>query len=252
MDILLWLPRAVYKIYAILIFVVSFLLIFPFYYLSLLKKKWHPITIQIVRFHVLLLQIAGGIIMLVTRVEKKPLRKPYVICPNHSSYLDIPLVFRVVEDFFIFMGKKEIENYPLFHNFFTRGMNILVDRSSKMGSHKAFMQACEEIEKGNSVLIFPEATIPNNAPVLNPFKNGAFKLAIEKQVPIVPITFIGNWKILQGSILFKGKAGPGITRVIVHESIETKGMTENDLPELKKRVFDLMNKTLLENGAGRQ
>ena len=127
-------------------------------------------------------------------------------------------------------------------------MNILVERRSKMSSHKAFMQACAEIDNGNSVLIFPEATIPHNAPVLNSFKNGAFKLAVEKQVPIVPVTFLGNWKILQGSIMFKGKAGPGITRVIVHQSIETKGMNENDIPALKQKVFDVMNAPLLENG----
>lgn len=244
MDIILWLPRALYKIYIILVFVLTFLLLFPVYYFTLSKKKWHPVTLEIIRLHVLLMQFCCGIIMLVKRLEKTPLKKPYVICPNHSSYLDIPLVFRVVQDYFVFLGKKEIENYPLFHNFFTKGMNILVDRSSNVGSHKAFMQACEEIDKGNCVLIFPEATIPDNAPVLNPFKNGAFKLAIEKQVPIVPVSFLGNWKILQGSIMFKGMAGPGITRVIVHKSIDTAGMTQNDLSELKKKVFDVINEPL--------
>lgn len=248
MNIILWLPRALYKIYAIIVFVATFLLIYPIYFITLTKKKWHRITIEVIRFHVLLIQIFGGIIMLVKRVEKTPVRKPYVICPNHSSYLDIPLVFRVVKDYFVFLGKREIENYPLFHIFFTKGMNILVDRSSKMGSHKAFMQACDEIDRGNSVLIFPEATIPHNAPELNPFKNGAFKLAIEKQVPIIPVTFLGNWKILQGSIMFKGKAGPGITRVIVHQSIDTKGMTENDISSLKEKVFEVMNAPLIEKG----
>lgn len=246
MNIILWLPRSLYKIYAVAVFVLTFLLLYPVFYITLSRKKWQHYTVDVVRFHVLLLQIFGGIIMVVKRIEKIPLKKPYVICPNHSSYLDIPLVFRVVQDFFIFMGKREIENYPLIHIFFTKGMNILVDRSSKMASHKAFLQACDEIDKGNSVLIFPEATIPDNAPVLNPFKNGAFKLAIEKQVPILPITFLGNWKILQGEKLFKGKAGPGITRVIVHESIDTRGLTEKDISWLKQKVFDVMNAPLMK------
>jgi 1-acyl-sn-glycerol-3-phosphate acyltransferase len=249
MDIILWLPRALYKIYAIIVFVATFLLLYPLYYITLSKKKWHKITIEIIRFHVFVMQLLGGIITVVKRAEKTPVRKPYVICPNHSSYLDIPLVFRVIKDYFIFLGKREIENYPLFHIFFTKGMNVLVDRSSKLGSHKAFMRACEEIDKGNCVLIFPEATIPDNAPVLNPFKNGAFKLAIEKQVPIIPITFTGNWKILQGSKMFKGKAGPGITKVIVHPSIDTRGMTENDITALKNRVFEVMNAPLLEKNS---
>lgn len=246
LDILCWLPRALYKTYAILVFVLTFLLLYPVYYFTLLKKKWHPVTINIIRFHVSLMQWLGGIIMIVKRMENMPVRKPYVICPNHSSYLDIPLVFRVIPDYFVFLGKREIENYPMFHIFFTKGMNILVDRSSKLGSHKAFVQACEEIDKGNSVLIFPEATIPNDAPLLNPFKNGAFKLAIEKQVPIVPVTFTGNWKILQGSKMFKGKAGPGITKVVVHQSIDTRGMSQDDLPLLRQRVFDTINKPLVE------
>lgn len=246
MEQLLWLLRIVYKLYAVILFIASFLLLYPVYFLTLSNKNWHRITIGIVRFHVLLMQLAGGIVLRIKRKEKTPVRKPYVICPNHSSYLDIPLLFRVVDDYFVFMGKKEIENYPLFNAFFTKGMNILVDRSSKIGSHKAFMQACAEIDRGNSVLIFPEATIPDNAPILNNFKNGAFKLAIEKQVPIVPITFLDNWKILQGGSLFAGKAGPGLANVIIHPSIDTKGMTENDIPALKQRVFDMVNAPLCD------
>jgi 1-acyl-sn-glycerol-3-phosphate acyltransferase len=193
------------------------------------------------------LQLTGGILLIKKYKEKLPENIPFVICPNHSSYLDIVLLYRVFKNHFVFMGKKEIEKAPLFNIYFTSGMNILVDRSSKVGSHKAFKKVGEEIDKGHSVVIFPEGTIPHHAPYLKqPFKNGAFRLAIEKQVPIVPVTFLHNWKRLQGSKLYKGKAGPGYTKVIIHEKIETKGMTDDDLVNLREKVFNIINQPIIE------
>ena len=73
-----------------------------------------------------------------------------------------------------------------------------------------------------------------------PFKDGAFSLAIEYQVPIVPVTFIDNWKVFYKS---DGKefATPGFVRAVVHEPIETTGLTKNDVPMLREKVFNIIN-----------
>ncbi|MCE3280977.1 MAG: 2-acyl-glycerophospho-ethanolamine acyltransferase [Bacteroidetes bacterium] len=122
-------------------------------------------------------------------------------------------------------------------------MNILVDRKSNVASHRAFMRAASDIDRGHSVFLFPEGTISNFGK-LRGFKNGAFKLAIEKQVPVVPVTFLNNWKLLQNGGFFKSFGKPGISKVVVHEPISTVGMTEQDLVSLRTKVYDVIQAEL--------
>lgn len=248
MNTLLWLPRVLYKFYGFLVFVVTFVPIFPFFYITLIKRSWHRYTFILKRWHSLILITLGGIFMKIEREGELPTDTPYVICPNHSSYVDIILLYRTFSEYFVFMGKREIEKVPLFGKFFSMGMDISVDRRSKTDAHRAFIRACEEIDQGHNVVIFPEATIPNDAPKLSNFKNGAFKLAIEKQVPIVPVTYTNNWKLLQGSVLLKGKAGPGIAKAIIHPYIPTTGMTDGDVASLREQTYNTINKALHHAG----
>ncbi|MCC7231704.1 MAG: 1-acyl-sn-glycerol-3-phosphate acyltransferase [Bacteroidia bacterium] len=168
--------------------------------------------------------------------------KAYVLCPNHTSYLDILLIYIAFPNYFHTMGKAELRKVPLFRKFFER-MNIPVNRKSKMDSHRAYLRAASDIEKGISIALFPEGTIHHNGPVMGRFKNGPFRLAIEKQVPVVPVTFMNNWRILPDD--FNRHPGhPGISKVIIHEPVATAGMTESDLDTLKNKVYEAMNSPL--------
>ena len=122
-------------------------------------------------------------------------------------------------------------------------MQISVNRDSRSSSHKAYLRACEEIEAGHSIFIFPEGTISSFG-TLKPFKNGPFKLAIEKQVPILPITYLNNWKLLQNGGLFKSTGRPGISKAIIHKPINTQGMSEENIVNLRHQVYELINNTL--------
>ena len=114
-----------------------------------------------------------------------------------------------------------------------------------MDSHRAFLRACSDIDKGISITLFPEGTIHTNGPVMGRFKNGPFRLAIEKQVPIVPVTFLNNWVILPDD--FRRSVGrPGIAHVIIHEPVPTAGMTEANLDALKARVYEVINQPIQE------
>lgn len=171
-------------------------------------------------------------------------QQAYVICPNHTSYLDIMLIYLAIPNYFHTMGKAELKKIPLFRMFFER-MNIPVNRKSKVDAARALMRAGSDIDKGISVALFPEGTIHHNGPVMGRFKNGPFFLAIEKQVPIVPVTFLDNWLILPDD--FKKRVGrPALARVIVHEPIDTKGMTEADLESLKQRTYEIIDQPLRE------
>lgn len=141
------------------------------------------------------------------------------------------------------MGKRELQKAPLFRIFF-REMNILVDRKSTIGSHRSLEEAAKKIQEGESVMLFPEGTISRESPKLRAFKNGAFKLAIEQQVPIVPVTFINNWKLLQDRPFLQGLSRPGLALVEVHRPISTKGLTLDDLLTLKAQVQNTIEKSL--------
>ncbi len=235
--------KVLWKLLFILNFVLGLLILYPLFYILLSRKAWFPKAFQLKKIWAHWILIIPGIFTK-TKYETgiNELPHPAVYCANHTSYLDIVLYYIVVPNYFISMGKQELNKAPLFRIFF-REMNILVDRKSKSGSHKAFLRAGAEIKKGNSVFIFPEGGISSSGTLLN-FKNGAFKLAIENQVPIIPITFLNNWKHLQNGGFFKSYGKPGICETIVHSPISTIGMNENDLIPLRIKVRSLIEAEL--------
>lgn len=207
------------------------------------KRGWFPKAFQLKKFWARwILYVPGIFIKVKYETPADELPHPAVYCANHSSYLDIVMSYLVIPHYYVFMGKQELDKAPLFRIFF-KEMNILVERGNNKASHRAFMRAGEEIDRGNGSFIYPEAGISSNGK-LRGFKNGAFKLAIEKQVPIVPITYLNNWKLLQNGGFFKSFGGPGISNIIVHKPIPTKGLTENDLVSLKTKVYETISKEL--------
>jgi 1-acyl-sn-glycerol-3-phosphate acyltransferase len=198
----------------------------------LLKRKWATFL------------RLGSLIRLSVNNEFELPKPPYVICANHSSYIDTVLMYCVVSDYFLFLGKGELLHWPLFRIFFY-DMNIPVQRGDSKKPHQAFAKAAVSIDNGSCIALFPEGTIPVNSPKMGRFKNGAFKLAIEKQVPILPITFLTNYKIFGEPTEFLSPGCPNTSRVVIHKAIETKGLTEKDLLNLRKQVYDVIEKPLL-------
>jgi 1-acyl-sn-glycerol-3-phosphate acyltransferase len=234
-----------WKIWFLLNFVVSFLFFYPFLLIFLSTRKFYKAAFVCQKI------IARWICWMSfiyvrkeERVNVRDLPYPCVIVANHASYLDIVISYLFLEKYYVFMAKMELNKAPLFNIFF-KNMQIAVDRKSRIGSHKAFVRASEEIDMGNSVYIFPEGTLSSEG-VLKPFKNGPFKLAIDKQVPIVVITYLNNWKILQNGGFFKSYGNPGIAKVVIHEPVSTKGMTDENLVSLRQQVYDLTVNTLNE------
>ncbi len=248
MNYLFVIPRTLWKIFFILNFSLGLIILYPAFYILLSKKEWFPKAFALKRLWARwIIFIPGIFIKIRNTIPSSELPHPAVYCANHASYLDIVLNYLVVPHYFVSMGKQEIDKAPLFRIFF-KEMNILVDRKSNSGSHRAFLRAGEEIEKGNSVFLFPEGGISSSGKLLN-FKNGAFRLAIEKQIPIVPITYLNNWKRLQNGGFFKVMGSPGICGVVVHEPISTKGMTENDLVPLRTKVREIILNELSNNNS---
>tara|TARA_R110001592_G_scaffold138519_2_gene357869 strand:+ start:1322 stop:2077 length:756 start_codon:yes stop_codon:yes gene_type:complete len=236
-----------WKIYIFFWFTLLLLILYPIYLLFLLNEKHFHKGFKLLRAHTGFLMYISGIFTSVKNKHYLKKGQAYVYAPNHSSYLDIVILYQTFSEYFVFMGKEELAKVPVFNIFFKK-MNITVNRKSSMSGKRAMDRCANELDKGHSVVLFPEGTIPDNAPILGRFKAGAFKLAIDKQVPIVPITMTSNYKRLEMKGLFSGKASPGIAKVIIHEPIPTLGMKEEDIPSLQEKVFDIIKTQLKESG----
>ena len=193
-----------------------------------------------------ILFILTGIRERISGAENLPVETPVIFCPNHTSYLDIPAVTLALKKYHIrFLAKAELGNIPLFGIFF-RTIDIAVNRESTADSVRSLQQASEVLHEGDSLIIFPEATIHKDAPQLHRFKNGAFRLAIENQIPIVPITFADNWRLLDVDHGFSGT--PGQARIFIHPPISTKNLTLNDVDSLKEKTFRIIHEQLIQSG----
>ncbi|MCB9182276.1 MAG: 1-acyl-sn-glycerol-3-phosphate acyltransferase [Flavobacteriales bacterium] len=240
----LFLPfRWLYKLWFAMVFFSSLVLLYlPFRVLLYTPRRYHK-AFRLKRAWAAYLSFASGAPLRIVRRAALP-EPPYIICCNHSSYLDIIQMYNVIPRYFLFIGKYELLRWPLFNIFF-RDMNIAVNRGNKVEAGKAFRKAAVAIDRGTSIAIFPEGTIPDYTPRMKPFKDGAFKLAIEKQVPIVPVTFIDHWRIFGEPLELFARARPGMARAVIHDAVPTQGLVEADLPALRKRVYDIIEGPLL-------
>nr|MBB6150575.1 1-acyl-sn-glycerol-3-phosphate acyltransferase [Mucilaginibacter sp. SP1R1] len=166
-----------------------------------------------------------------------------MICPNHTSNLDVSAISTHLNNYHCFIGKEELlDNYVL--NFFFKTIDITVNRESKMSSFRAFKIAGDRLKNGVSVVIFPEATIPDAyPPALHAFKNGPFRLAIEMKVPIIPVTSLNTWKVLWDTGKEFGSR-PGICDIFVHKPIETAHLTLGDADALRNEVHAIIKQKL--------
>ena len=127
-------------------------------------------------------------------------------------------------------------NIPLF-GFFYKRTCILVDRSSEKSRKAVFLRAQKRLKDGLSICIFPEGGVPDHSIVLDEFKDGAFRLAINHHIPVVPITFVDNKKRFS-YVIFSG--GPGKMRVKIHKFLSTEGLTIEDTKALNQKARSII------------
>lgn len=244
MQIISFILKPIWKAFFVLNFLLGLVTLYPVFRILLWNEKTFGLAFKLMRFWAAwILYVPGIIVRIKGKHNLKGLPKATVFCANHFSYLDIPVSYRVNPNYFVYMGKAELRKAPLFSVFFER-MNILVERKKNVGAHKAFGNAREHLEKGHGVFLYPEGTISKKAPRMLDFKNGTFKLAIETQAPIVPVTFVSNFKRLQTGGYFKAFGGPGISKVIIHPPIYTEGLNEADYVSLRDKVYSIIEAPL--------
>jgi len=213
-------------------------ILFPLLFISILSEKFYPMFFMLARVWAKGVLIFTGFYYTVEREEETIPGESYMFVANHTSMTDIMLMLAVVKNPFVFVGKKELANIPLF-GFFYKRTCILVDRSSSKSRMSVFARAQKRLSQGLSICIFPEGGVPDESIMLDEFKDGAFRLAIEHQIPIVPITFGDNKKRMSYTFL---SGSPGKMRAKVHRFVATAGKK----PEDKKAVSDEVRGIILK------
>lgn len=165
--------------------------------------------------------------------------KPYILCANHASVLDITAMTFISPKAISFIGKAELLKNPVTRIFF-KTIDIPVDRKSRMSSFRSFKKANDMLKEGKSLAIFPEGKIDEQyPPTIHPFKSGAFRLAIENNVPIIPIVIENAWKILWDDGHKLG-SNPGIVQIHVFAPINTDLYDEKNATSLEDYVYNKM------------
>lgn len=234
-----------WKIYFGLIVVGSIIALYPLLLIYLKDEKHFSRGFRLIQSQARFILFMVGIrYRKVGAVPSK--QQSFIICPNHSSYLDILILYATFPHYFIFLGKKELGNVPLFNIYFKK-MNILIDRANAKAAHQAIVKAVSETQKGSSVVIFPEGTIPKTAPQMKPFKNGAFKIALEQHLPILPVSFPDNYRLLEDSWRFGAHARPGKSRVVFHKAVEMHQRSDKDLINLREEIRSIIETGINEH-----
>jgi len=236
----------IYRLYFIFIFFFTLLIFYPIFWVLLLTDKFYNSVFRFKVFTAKFILFFQGIWHKKISKTDKLMDESYIICVNHTSYLDIIFLFTILNRHrFLYIGKKELASWPIMGIFFKK-LDISIDRKNPRQAIKALDEAKERLKQKWSIVIFPEGTIPKDVPRLGRFKNGAFKMAIETQKPILPITVLDNWKLLRTSPFLTAPARPGMSRVIIHDPIPTVGMTQKDLVSLREKTHAIINAPMLK------
>lgn len=231
-----------YRIWFYILLGIPILVMFPFLVVSILKESWYPYFFKMARIWAKCILFGMGFYYKIEKDQELEPNKNYMLVSNHTSMLDIMLMLATISKPFVFVGKKELVKIPLF-GFFYKRTCILVDRKSSRSKHAVFERAQKRIDQGLSICIFPEGGVPDDESIfLDHFKDGAFRLAINHQLPIVPIVFGDNKEHFSYTFL---SGSPGFLRVKILPFIEIEGKTMADKNSLKEQTWNVIHKQLL-------
>jgi len=242
MNFLLNIFRIFWRVWFYIVFLVTIIIVFPILLVVTSSDSLYPIFFKIARAWAKTILFLMGFKVKIKCEEKIHPQKSYMFIANHTSMVDIMLMLVVAKNPFVFVGKKELTRIPIF-GFFYKRTCILVDRNSPKSRKEVYYKAQQRLNDGVSICIFPEGKVPDDERiVLDKFQNGAFGLAIEHKIPIVPISFYDCKKRFSYTF-FSGS--PGVLRAKVHKFVETKSLKLIERRQLKIRLHDFLYQDLL-------
>lgn len=222
--------------------------LFPFLAIALFFPKGYTFVFWVAR-NIWAPIILGGSGFYTKIRYAKPLPKgaSYVLVANHASYIDPFVMLRVSKNPFVFVGKKELVKIPIFGYLYKRAA-IMVNRSDKKSRWEVYGRAEKKLALGYSICVFPEVSYEDDTVFLNSFKRGAFKIAIDHQLPVVPMVF---YDCKRKHPWHPNFGYPGELRVQTYLEIYPP-ITMEEIKDFQVKVRNVVEKGLLEDPKRRQ
>jgi 1-acyl-sn-glycerol-3-phosphate acyltransferase len=237
--------RWIYCLYAFVLFVVIMLLLFPFVIIASFFGRIRGGN-MIFRLCMLWADLWFPLIFIFPKRSFETPHdksKPYIFVTNHISLLDAAILPKAYRQPIRPLGKVEMSDIPVF-GFIYRNVIVTVNRSSAANRAKSIRILKSTINKGISVLVFPEGTYnETNLPLKN-FYGGAFRVAIETQTPVKPVLFLDAYARMYHQNIFS--LNPGRCRIVYLDEIPVAGLKFGDTEDFKWKVYEIMERKLEE------
>lgn len=174
--------------------------------------------------------------------EKNIPKEPMLVVANHQGYFDIPVIFQAFKSVQLgFVAKESLFKIPVFGHWIKAVNSISLDREDPRESLKSINEGIEILKSGCNLAIFPEGT-RSKTEEIGEFKKGSLRLATKSKATIVPVSILGTCNLYEKP----GVATPGHVKVIIHEPIETAGLSKAEQNELNDQVYETIKKGLLQ------
>jgi 1-acyl-sn-glycerol-3-phosphate acyltransferase len=166
--------------------------------------------------------------------------RSYVVASNHQSQFDILVIYGWLKLDLKWVMKAELRKLPAIGIGCEKAGHIFVERRNPKQASQAITDALARLGDGIGVLFFPEGTRSPDGHLL-PFKKGAFRTAIDQQLPLLPVTLVGTRDILPARSL---RLFPGKARMVIHPPLETAGMKVEQVDELMQRAREVISSAM--------
>ena len=236
--------QAIYRLWFYFLVTLPILILLPFLLATTLSERTYPQFFWLAR-NIWAKTILFGMFCFpdIKTSQELEKNKSYMLVANHTSMLDIMLMLYISKNPFVFVGKEELTKIPLF-GFFYKRVSIVVNRKDAKSRMAVYRAVQHRLNQGLSICIFPEGGVPEEEILLDKFKNGAFRMAINHNIPIVPMTFLDCKKRFPWTF-FSG--GPGKLRVRIHQFVDTQILGTEDTSTVKANVRETILDELIEN-----
>lgn len=241
MEIIRKICRAIFSVYAFVIFIALMFLLFPFVVIATFfgKVRGGNMIYTICRIWSDCAMFCWG--MPHKNIYEAPVAGDHAVIYvfNHLSYIDIPMMLKAFRKKPIrVLGKAEMANIPVF-GFIYRKAAVMVNRESDAGRVQSVNELKKVLSKNISVVIAPEGTFNMTHKPLKEFYNGAFKIAVETNTPIQPVLFLDGYNRLHYNSVFS--MNPGRSRAVFLPEI----LPGDDMTALKQKVYEIMEAGLI-------
>lgn len=161
--------------------------------------------------------------------------EPCLFVSNHQAIFDTFLLIASIDKLTGFIAKKEIEKIPLIGSWMKQINTVYIDRKNIREGMKAINKGVENLKNGYSMIIFPEGTRSLKSEMAE-FKKGSMKLAVKANVPIVPITIDGTYRVLEVGNQVSGNS----VKIVFHKPVYLEDLSEADKKNLSQILHDII------------